>query len=104
MEISVIRDAVLKVVQRYPVTRVTLFGSQASETARDDSDVDLAVEFFQPVSLLTLSSMKCDLEDLLKRKVDLIHGPIRDSDMIEIVREVVLYQGSTEQQGSAGLS
>ncbi len=104
MEISVIRDAVLKVVQRYPVTRVTLFGSQASETARDDSDVDLVVEFFQPVSLLTLSSMKCDLEDLLKRKVDLIHGPIRDSDMIEIVREVVLYQGSTEQQGSAGLS
>ena len=91
MEISVIKDAVLEVVRHYPVTRVTLFGSQASGTARDDSDVDLVVEFFQPVSLLTLSSMKCDLEDLLKRKVDLIHGPLSDSDMLEIVQEVVLY-------------
>ncbi len=91
MEISVIKDAVLEVVRHYPVTRVTLFGSQASGTARDDSDVDLVVEFFQPVSLLTLSSMKCDLEDLLNRRVDLIHGPLRDSDMIEIGQEVVLY-------------
>lgn len=91
MEISVIKDAVLEVVRRYPVSRVTLFGSQAAGTARADSDVDLVVEFFSPVSLLTLSGMKCELEDLLQSKVDLIHGPISESDMIEIGQEVVLY-------------
>ena len=91
MQISRIKEAVLKVVLNYPVSRVTLFGSQAAGTARDDSDVDLVVEFFSPVSLLTLSGMKCELEDLLKSKVDLIHGPLRDSDMIEIGQEVVLY-------------
>ncbi|MBQ7477602.1 MAG: nucleotidyltransferase domain-containing protein [Selenomonadaceae bacterium] len=91
MQISIIKEAVLKVVLNYPVSRVTLFGSQAAGNARDDSDVDLVVEFFRPVSLMTLSGMKCELEDLLKSKVDLIHGPLRDSDMIEIGQEVVLY-------------
>ena len=91
MQISRIKEAVLKVVLNYPVSRVTLFGSQAAGTARDDSDVDLVVEFFSPVSLLTLSGMKCELEDLLQSKVDLIHGPLRESDMIEIEQEVVLY-------------
>ncbi|SFH68329.1 hypothetical protein SAMN04487861_10277 [Selenomonas ruminantium] len=91
MKIARIREAVLQVVLRYPVSRVTLFGSQAAGLSREDSDVDLIVEFSQPVSLLTLAGMKCDLEELLKCKVDLIHGPIRDSDMIEIGQEVVLY-------------
>jgi predicted nucleotidyltransferase len=91
MQIAQIRAAVQQVVLDYPVSRVTLFGSQAAGTSKADSDVDLIVEFSQPVSLLTLSSMKCDLEDLLQIKVDLIHGPIRDSDMIEVGQEVVLY-------------
>ena len=91
MQIARIRKAVLQVVANYPVSRVTLFGSQAAGNAKDDSDVDLIVEFFRPVSLMTLSGMKCDLEDLLNHNVDLIHGPIRKSDMIEIGPEVVLY-------------
>lgn len=91
MEIARIREAVLQVVLHYPVSRVTLFGSQATGISKEDSDVDLIVEFFQPVSLLTLSSMKCELEELLQCKVDLIHGPIRESDMIEVGQEVVLY-------------
>ena len=91
MQIAQIKAAVQQVVLNYPVSRVTLCGSQAAGTSKADSDVDLIVEFSQPVSLLTLSSMKCDLEDLLQIKVDLIHGPIRDSDMIEVGQEVVLY-------------
>lgn len=91
MQIALIKEAVLQVVLHYPVSRVTLFGSQADGTSTENSDIDLIVEFFRPVSLLTLSSMKCDLEDLLKSKVDLIHGPLRDTDMIEIGQEVVLY-------------
>ena len=91
MKIALIREAVLQVVMHYPVSRVTLFGSQANGVSKEDSDVDLIVEFSQPISLLTLSSMKCELEELLQRKVDLIHGPIRESDMIEVGQEVVLY-------------
>lgn len=91
MHISIIKEAVLQAVLQYPVSRVVIFGSQASGNAREDSDVDLIVEFSKPVSLMTISGLKCDLEELLKRKVDLIHGPLRGSDMIEIGQEVVLY-------------
>ena len=91
MTIEKIKDAVRQVIKSYPVSRVILFGSQAAGNATENSDVDLIVEFSQPISLLTLSGMKCDLEDLLKSKVDLIHGPIRDTDMIEVGQEVLLY-------------
>ena len=91
MQISAIKAAVLHVAKRYPVQRITLFGSQADGTSKEDSDIDLIVEFLKPVSILTLSSMKCELEELLKSKVDLIHGPLRETDMIHVSREVVLY-------------
>ena len=84
MTIEKIKDAVRQVIKFYPVSRVTLFGSQAAGNATENSDVDLIVEFSQPISLLTLSGM-------LKSKVDLIHGPIRDTDMIEVGQEVLLY-------------
>ena len=91
MRISIIEAAVMQVAKRYPVQRITLFGSQADGTSKEDSDVDLIVEFFKPVSILTLSKMKCELEELLNNKVDLIHGPIRETDMINVGQEVVLY-------------
>ena len=51
----------------------------------------MIVEFSVPVSLLTLSSLTCRLEEILKLDVDVIHGPIRKEDMIEVKDEVVLY-------------
>ena len=91
MTIDDIRNAVKVVAGEYPISRAVLFGSRANGTSTDDSDVDLIVEFSEPISLLTLSGMKCDLEDILHRKVDLIHGPLKDTDIIEVEAEVVLY-------------
>jgi predicted nucleotidyltransferase len=56
-----------------------------------DSDVDLIIEFTSQVSILTLSQIKCELEELLGLTVDVIHGPIREDDMIEIGEVVELY-------------
>ena len=70
---------------------VTLFGSRAEGTNRADSDVDLIMEFSIPVSLLMLSQIRCDLEEILGLDVDIIHGPIRETDMIEIGKMVELY-------------
>jgi len=88
---EMIKQEVLKITDKYSITRAVLFGSRASGDFRDDSDVDLIVEFSKPVSLLTLSGIKCELEEALGLSVDIIHGPIRADDMIEIENEVVLY-------------
>ena len=85
------REQLPDIIAEYPVSKVTLFGSRASGTNRENSDVDLIVEFYQPITLLTLSALKYQLEDALGLAVDVIHGPIRDGDWLEIGKVVELY-------------
>ena len=91
MTIDEIKKAILMLIPRYPISRVVLFGSRAKGTNQPDSDVDLIVEFNDKVSLLTLARMKNELEEILGLDVDIIHGPIRETDMIEVTDEVELY-------------
>ena len=51
----------------------------------------MALEFKIPVSLLTLSMIRIELEEMLGIKVDLVHGPVTSADIIEIKKEIVLY-------------
>ena len=88
---EMIRKAVLSLVTEYPIKKVTLFGSRASGTNQEDSDVDLIMELSAPISLLTLSEIQCQLEDILNLDVDVIHGPIQDTDLIEVSKEIELY-------------
>ena len=49
-----------------------LIGSQASGRARPESDVDVAVLFYSPPSSEEILSLKGDLEDLVKKNIDLV--------------------------------
>lgn len=91
MEIEDIKKAIAKIADKYSIRKVILFGSRASGTNRNDSDIDLIVEFSKDVSLVTISSLKLELEDLLKLDVDIVHGPIREDDLIDINEEIELY-------------
>ena len=86
-----IKKAVLEVVKLYPISRVALFGSRANGTAIEKSDVDFIMEFYQPVTLITLAKITQYLEDLLHTSVDVIHGPIRDTDMFDVNKEIEIY-------------
>ena len=92
MTIESIQRSLLKTVKAYPIRRITLFGSRADGTNREDSDVDLIIEFSAPITLMTISRLRCELEELLGLGVDIIHGPILATDMIEIGKTVELYQ------------
>lgn len=66
-------EPVAAICRKYGAAKLSLFGSQATGAAKDDSDVDLLVEF-KPgvrVSLLDLGGMLMDLRDALGRDVDL---------------------------------
>ena len=91
MSIEAIKSIVLSIVNDYSINRVTLFGSRADGSNRNDSDIDLIVEFKKPVTLMVLADLKDKLENLTGLDVDVIHGPIRDTDMIEVGKVVELY-------------
>ena len=60
-----------ELIERYQVASLFLFGSVARDEARDDSDVDLLVEFSQPIGLFRFIELQQTLETLLGCKVDL---------------------------------
>jgi len=57
-----------------PVLKAWLFGSFSRGEQTEKSDVDILVEFDREarISLMDHATMKCDLEDLLDREVDLV--------------------------------
>ena len=91
MSFDDMKRLVLPITTKYPISKITLFGSRAVGTNKENSDVDLIIEFYGAISLLTLSLIKCELEDAFGLSVDVIHGPIRDTDLIEIVKVVELH-------------
>ncbi len=72
-------DAALRILRthqtelaRHGVRSLLLFGSTARNEARDDSDIDLLVDFDRPVGLFALTRLQRDLERWLGRRVDLV--------------------------------
>ena len=75
----------------YTISRVVLFGSRANGTARVDSDVDFIIEFGSWVTLITIAEITQKFEELLHTNVDIIHGPVKNSDFLEIGKEIEIY-------------
>ncbi|AKD56517.1 nucleotidyltransferase family protein [Spirosoma radiotolerans] len=55
----------------YPLASLALFGSYAEGTEIEDSDVDILVEFKQPVGFEFID-LSIELENLLQKPVDLV--------------------------------
>jgi len=95
MEIEEIKEKILPVLRKCNVSRASFFGSVVSNEAREESDIDLLVEFKGEKSLLDLAGLKIELEEVLGKKVDVLtfnslHPLLRDrilseQEAIEIV-------------------
>lgn len=71
-----------RILKNYHTAKAGVFGSYARGSQRPDSDLDLIVEFSQPMNLLDLIGVEQELSDALGIKVDLltfesIHKSIR---------------------------
>lgn len=66
------RPIVLHITQRYGVTNVRVFGSFVRGEDHRRSDLDLLIDPPDGMTLFDLSGLKIDLEEALKRKVDVI--------------------------------
>ena len=66
-----LRLALKKSPYRANVRRVSLFGSHVHGNASEQSDIDLLIEFYKPMSMLKLVHMESDFSEALGKKVDL---------------------------------
>lgn len=81
----------LELKTRYGVSSLFLFGSVARNEATTQSDVDLLVEFEQPVGLFEFIGLQQKLESVLGCRVDLgtkrsLKLNIRDKILTEAIR------------------
>jgi predicted nucleotidyltransferase len=73
VQVLVDRSKLARFCRKHKISRLALFGSILSDRFRDDSDVDVLVEF-QPGStpgLFGIALMEKELSTILGRKVDL---------------------------------
>jgi len=74
----------------FKVKELEIFGSYVRREEKERSDIDILVEFEEPVSLLGLVSLENHLSDLFGVKVDLVpKGDIRPELKEKIIKEVV---------------
>jgi len=66
------RQAILDLAAKHGAVNVRVFGSAAQGIAGPESDIDLLVKMAEDRSLLDLSALALDLQDLMGRKVDVV--------------------------------
>ena len=72
MDLNEIKQQIKPVLQKYGVTEASIVGSVARDEEIETSDIDIIIEATKDMSLLTFSRLKLELENVLKKKVDLI--------------------------------
>ncbi|MFA6376564.1 MAG: nucleotidyltransferase family protein [Candidatus Paceibacterota bacterium] len=66
------KSEIVKILKKNGVTKAAVFGSFARGEEKKRSDIDLLVEVPEKMSLLGFIGLELELEDKLKRKVDLV--------------------------------
>jgi predicted nucleotidyltransferase len=89
-QIEKYKDLIVEILKKHDVRKASLFGSIVREEMTLDSDVDILVEFKGDKSLLDLVGLQLELEEKLKRKVDVltynsIHPLLKDQILAEQV-------------------
>lgn len=69
-----IKTTIAEYLKTQPVLKAWLFGSFARDEQRDDSDIDILVEFdhSKPIGLFAYARMWRELKEMLGRDVDLV--------------------------------
>ena len=69
------RAALPELRRQWPIRSLAMFGSIARGDAKPTSDLDVLVEFDQPVSLSAFLALENALAELAGRRVDLVSRP-----------------------------
>ena len=78
-------------MKKYKIKKAGIFGSYSRGEQKGGSDIDILIQRPEGMSLFDLSGLKIELEEALKRNVDIvtykyIHPLIRDSVLEDEVK------------------
>lgn len=76
--------------QKYPISKMGVFGSYARGEATENSDLDIAVELSGPMGL-NFVAMANEIEDLFGIKVDVVPKRSIKSAYLPFVEKDILY-------------
>lgn len=80
-----------ELLREYKIKNIGIFGSYAKNTAKEKSDIDLIVEFEEPVSLLGVIKAENYLTELLRIRVDLVPKEDIRKELKETILKEVIY-------------
>lgn len=72
MTVNEIKEKITPILKRHRISRAAVFGSIVRSEATEKSDVDILVEIPHAHGLFEFIGIKLELEDALKKKVDLV--------------------------------
>jgi len=87
---QILKEKLGSICSKYNVKALGIFGSYVKGVQKEVSDIDIIVEFGEPVSLLKLVSLENFLTDIVGANVDLVpKEDIRPELKERILSEVV---------------
>lgn len=71
-DIKKIINAHKEILEKYKVKSIAIFGSYVNGLQTPTSDIDFLVEFKEPISLLKHVNLAYELENIFKKKVEIV--------------------------------
>jgi len=69
---TILEEHKFAVENKFKVKEMSIFGSHVRGEQKDDSDIDILVEFNEPVGFFTFLDLEEFLSEVLETKVDLV--------------------------------
>ena len=83
-----------KILKKYKVNKIGIFGSFATGKTKKKSDVDLLVEFEDMIDLFDFVHLNDEIQQILKNRVDLVTpDTIKPDIKPKILKEVEWIEG-----------
>ena len=70
--IELIKEIKPHLIRKYNVKTIGIFGSYVCNEQKNDSDLDILVEFSKPIGLFSFIGMEREISEKLRIKVDLV--------------------------------
>ena len=87
---KVLKANKLDLEARYHLTSIGIFGSFAREDFQEDSDIDILIDYDQPIGMEFIDLAE-ELEKILNRKVDLVSKKGVKQKYFEEIKKDLIY-------------